>query len=123
MNIRRTPWTSDVRTVRRHQDVGVKRHAIAIDCKATGQVRRRGIEIWPRCFFRVRSSGDSISFALTLAIDEPTVRHAALALLRPGAGGPQPPHVSARPHRSSPRLGRREPPTRCAEGDALGRSP
>ncbi len=77
MNIRRTPWTSDVRTVRRHQDVGVKRHAIAIDCKATGQVRRRGIEIWPRCFFRVRSSGDSISFALTLAIDEPTVRHAA----------------------------------------------
>ncbi len=123
MNIRRTPWTSDVRTVRRHQDVGVKRHAIAIDCKATGQVRRRGIEIWPRCFFRVRSSGDSISFALTLAIDEPTVRHAALALLRPGAGGPQPPHVSARPHRSSPRLGRREPPTRCAEGDCTGSEP
>src|SRR6266516_6109834 len=95
MNIRRTPWTSDVRTVRRHQDVGVKRHAIAIDCKATGQVGRRGSEIWPRCFFRVRSSGDSISFALTLAIGEPTVRHAALEagqpLLRPGAGGPQPP--------------------------------
>jgi len=65
MNNRRTPWTSDVRTVRRHRTLASSDTPLQLICKATGQVGRRGIEIWSRCFFRVRSSGDSISFALT----------------------------------------------------------
>ena len=69
-----------------------------------------------RCFFRVRSSGDSISFALTLAIDEPTVRHAALEdgqpLLWPGAGGPQPSRIG-RPPQERSSVGHRPQPSRA----------